>query len=212
MFEQMNWEEVYQLWTQSAYYFPNSLSLPPETERVPIACQEDECFYGYDWLECTQAAQRKQRIQTNLAGFIYFTKLTNKGTIHTLDLLSEARDDEERAAIWIAATASELKGAQYNSDVTRLAFQMHHAALRFLQNRFYLWHHAMQRLVPEILVPPMLIASLSKPDAQTVMQLIQMNTLMLKGSYRALLYSSLEEGAVPENHSLRRSDAELPGS
>lgn len=84
-----------------------------------------------------------------------------------------------------------------------LAYQMQNAANEFLRDRFYLWHHAMKRLVPDINIPHNVLKSISKADAETVMQLIQMNTLMIKGSYRILLYSSLKDGIIPERSSVR---------
>lgn len=76
-------------------------------------------------------------IQTNIAEFLYFTKPTSKGTIQTIKMLSEAIDEEERAAVWIAATAFELQNKHYENGISSLAYQMHDAAREFLQERFY---------------------------------------------------------------------------
>lgn len=203
MFERMNWEAVYQLWKHGAYYFPQSLTSPLAFEKVFVDYRDSGCFYGYDCLENTEAAQRKKMIQTNIAEFLYFTKPTNKGTIQTIEMLSEAIDEEERAAIWIAATAFELQNKHYENGISSLAYQMHDAAREFLQERFYIWHHAMKRLVPDIIIPRNVLKRISKADADTVMQLIQMNTLMIKGSYSVLLYSSLKDDVVPERNSVR---------
>lgn len=203
MFERMNWEEVQQLWKYGAYDFPQSLTSPLAFEKVAVEYRGSGSFYGYDWLENTEAAQRKKMIQTNVTEFLYFTKPTNKGTIQTIEMLSEAIDEEERAAIWIAATAFELQNKHYENGISSLAYQMHNAAWEFLQERFYMWHHAMKRLVPDILIPYNVLKSISKADADTVMQLIQMNTLMIKGSYSVLLYSSLKDDVVPERNSVR---------
>lgn len=205
MFEQMSWEAVFRLWKQGAYYFPQSLTSPLAVENVAVEYNSSGYFYGYDWLENTEAAQRKETIQTNVANFLYFTKPTNKGTIRTIGMLSEAIDDEERAAIWIAATAFELQNKHYDNGISYHACQMYDAARAFLQDRFCIWHHAMKRLVPDILIPHTVLKSISAADASTVMQLIQMNTLMLKSSYSVLLYSSLKDDIVPECCSVRLS-------
>lgn len=203
MFERMNWEMVYQLWRCGACYFPRSLASPLAVEKVAVEYRGSGCFYGYDWLKNTEAAQRKKMIQSNVTEFFYFTKPTNKGTIQTIEMLSEAIDEEERAAIWIAATAFELQNKQYENGIPFLACQMHDAARTFLQGRFNMWHHAMKRLVPDIIIPPNVLKSIANADADTVMQLIQMNTLMINGSYSVLLYTSLKDDSTPERSSVR---------
>jgi len=204
MFDQMEWAEVYKLWERNAYYFPQSLIFPLEVERVFVEYKQDGIFYGHDWLENTEAEQRKKTIQTNVSEFLYWTKPANKGTIQTARMLSEALSDEESAAIWIAATTFELKNMHYRNDVSSIAYRMHDAAWSFLQDRFYMWHHAMKKLVPDIMIPYGVIEHISKADNNTVMQLIQINTLMIKGSYKVLLYSSLEGDAELKDYSLRR--------
>lgn len=209
MFDQMEWAEVYKLWERNAYYFPQSLTSPLEVERVFVEYKRDGIFYGHDWLENTEAEQRKKTIQTNVSEFLYWTKPTNKGTIQTARMLSDAVSEEERAAIWIGATAFELMNMYYRNDVSSIARQMYYATCSFLQDRFYMWHHAMKKLVPDIMIPYRVMEHISKADNNTVMQLIQMNTLMIKGSYKVLLYSSLEGDAELKDYSLRKaSDGE----
>jgi len=204
MFDQMEWAEVYKLWERNAYYFPQSLKSPLEVERVSVEYKRDGIFYGHDWLENTEAEQRKKTIQTNVSEFLYWTKPTNKGTIQTARMLSDALNDEERAAIWIASSAFELMNMHYRNGVSLIARKMHYASCSFLQDRFYIWHHAMKKLVPDIMIPHGIVESISEADNNTVMQLIQMNTLMIKGSYKVLLYSSLEGDAELKDYSLRR--------
>ena len=128
--------------------------------------------------------------------FLYLTKPSNKGTSHTAQMLEEAADPEERAAIWIAATAFELMDKNVGNGVPRYASQLFNAASVFLGERFYLWHHAMRRRVPELLIPYTVLDSLHCDCAETVMGLIQMNVLMLKGSYSVLRYSSISDEEI----------------
>lgn len=205
MLEQMEWSEVYLLWQRSMYYFPMNLASPLATEKVFVDYKKDGSFYGYDWLENSEANQRKKIIETDLSEFLYWTKPTNKGTIQTARMLSEAIDEEERAAIWIVATAFELKELQCCNHVSSIAYRLYHAAWSFLQERFYMWHHAMKKLVPDIVIPYTVIERLSEADSRIVMQLIQMNTLMIKGNYSILLYSSFEDDEKPKGYSLRKT-------
>ena len=105
MFEQMKWEDVYELWRMCGYHFPKVLTEPVSAETVFVEYKQDGYYiYGYDWLEVTEAQERKHLIEKNPAQFLYLTKPTNKGTTQTAELLMDARSEEEQAAIWIAAT------------------------------------------------------------------------------------------------------------
>ena len=74
------------------------------------------------------------------------------------------------------------------------------AACEYLKDHFYLWHHAMKRLVPEVMIPRAVLENIICDDAKPVMGLIQTNTVLLKSTWRILLYSSLKDGELPEFH------------
>lgn len=200
MLEKMKWDTAYELWKRGSYYLPNILNEPLSAETIFTEYNQDGYFYGYDWLENTTVQERRQLIENDLAGFFLFTDATNKGTIHTAEMLIEAQNEEELAAIWIAATGKELSENSTNNDIKRYAYVLYMAAYDFLKSRYNLWHHAMKKLVPQILIPFSIQMNLACEDAETVMDLIQMNTIMLKGSYSILRYSSLKEDEFPESH------------
>jgi hypothetical protein len=198
MFEQIKWEDVYELWKIGSHNLPRTLTDPVSAETVYVEC--DDCFYGYDWLETTEAQERKQLIKKSPIQFLYFTKPTNKGTIHTAEMLMNAHSEEELAAIWIAATAKELlHDYRSGNGVGPYARMLHMAAYEFLSNRFYWWHHAMTRLVPEIMIPSCILENIVCKDPEPVVGLIQMNTILLKSTWEILLYSSLKNGERMES-------------
>lgn len=199
MFEQMKWENVYDLWKTGCYQFPELLSSPISAETVFIEYKQDGFIYGYDWLENVVAHKRKQLIEKNLIEFLYFTKTTNKGTVQTAEMLMEARDKEELAAVWIAATAKELSEHRIGNSVVHYADLLYMAALEFLRTRYYLWHHAMKKLVPEIMIPSSVWKNIICKDAQPVIGLIQMNTILLKSTWSILRYSSLKNEEIPDS-------------
>lgn len=201
MQKEMKWEDVYQLWEQGSYYFPKDLTAPLTAERVFVEYDyKGRYFYGYDWLEKEEAETRKTLIKNNPVEFICFTQPSNKGTIQTAEMLIESQDEEERAAIWIAATAKELESFESNRDLWCYANALQMAAYSFLKDRYYLWHHAMRKLVPYLIIPPSVRKSMACKDASSVIGLIQMNTMLLRNSWTILLYSSLEEGKEPESN------------
>ena len=200
MFEQIKWENVYELWQAGRYYFPKALTDPVSVETVFVEYKQDGYIYGYDWLKTEEAQKRKQLIKKNPIEFLYFTKPTNKGTIQTAEMLVEARNEEELAAIWIAATAKELSEYHIGNGVSRYASTLHRAACEFLGTQYFLWHHAMKRLVPDITIPMSVLENIVCKDAEPVMGLIQMNTVFLKSTWNILRYSSLKDGELPESH------------
>lgn len=197
MFKQMKWEDVYDLWKTGQPYFPELLSTPVSAETVLIEYKKPGFFYGYDWLENKEAEERKGLIKKELVEFFYFTKPTNKGTIQTAEMLVEAQGAEEQAAIWIAATTKELLDCRAGSGVGRCASALYGTACEFLNKRYYLWHHAMKRLVPEILIPSSVLTAITCTDESTIIGLVQMNTVLLKSNWRILRYSSLYTEEFP---------------
>jgi hypothetical protein len=195
----MTWESIYELWKMGSYTFPQVLTEPVSAETVFVEYKQDGYIYGYDWLEATEAQERKQLIEKNPIEFLYFTKPSNKGTIQTAEMLMEARDEEELAAVWIAATSKELYDYRIGSDVGRYANILYKSACGFLGTRYYLWHHAMKRLVPEIMIPSSILESMVCKDAEPVVGLVQMNTVLLKNTWSILRYSSLKDGEVPKS-------------
>ncbi len=76
---------------------------------------------------------------------------------------------------------------------------LHMAACEFLGTRYYLWHHAMKRLVPEIMIPSSILENIVCKDAEPIVGLIQMNTVLLKSTWSILRYSSLKDREVPKS-------------
>ena len=200
MNERLEWEDAYRLWKDGCYEFPEILQAPVDAETVFVKYDVDGCYlYGYDWLQNDMAQERKRLIQKGPVGFVLFTKPTNNGTIQTAEMLVEAQSDEERAAIWIAATAKELSRYRFENSIWRYADALHIAACAFLRDRYFLWHHAMKGLVPEILIPRSVLKNVACKDVEPVMGLIQTNTVLLKSTWSILRYSSLKDGRLTES-------------
>jgi hypothetical protein len=201
MFEKMKWDDVYEIWKIGCYGLSKVLTDPVSVETVYVEYEQgDGYIYGYDWLETTEAYKRKQLIEKTPTQFLYFTKPTNKGTIQTAEMLVEARSEEELAAVWIAATAKELYDYRIGNGVGRYANMLDIAACEFLKKRYFLWHHAMKRLVPEIMIPSCVLENIVCKDPEPVVGLIQMNTVLLKSTWNILRYSSLKNGELIESN------------
>ena len=194
---EMQWEKTYKLWKGAEYSIGETLSVPVEVETIPVPYKQDGYFYGFDWLPCEEVPRRKELIRETPTEFFYFTKHTNKGTIQTAGMLAEAQTDEERAAIWIAATAKELIDHSSGGNISKYARQLYNSACNFLRDRYELWHHAMKQLVPQLAISWQLRESIVCEDAEPVVELICLNTFVVKNSYKILCYTSLEDGKNP---------------
>lgn len=177
---------------------------------VFIEYKQDSYFYGFDWLQNEEAQKRQELIEKNPIQFLYFTKFTNKGTIQTAEMLMEAQNEEEIAAIWIAATAKELSEYSGRNDMQSYSDTLYIAACEFLADRYYLWHHAMKKLVPQIMVPQSVIGNVTCKNAEPVIGLIQMNTVLLKSTWIILRYSSLKDGQLPKSRCRKDSLTFIP--
>lgn len=104
--------------------------------------------------------------------FLYFTKPSNKGMIQTAQMLMAAKNQEEKVAIWIAATANELLECSFESRIGKYAKILEMTARGFLRDRYQIWHHAMRKLVPEIMIPYNILDNLICKDFDVVMELI----------------------------------------
>lgn len=194
MKEKMKWNDAYKLWQEGSLFLPAALSAPLTPEIVTVNYARDVNIFGYDWLRNDEAQHRKEVIAKNPVEFLLFEKPSNKGTIKTVQMLAEAKNEEERAAIWIAATSFDLMKEKAGGDFSPFAYQLNSAACEFLQNRYaYLWHHAMRKLVPAIMIPYTVLDSVKCEDAAAVMGLIQTNVLLINGNYTPLLYSSIKQ-------------------
>lgn len=177
MFEKMKWEDVYSLWKQNSYQFSEILTDPSSAETIFVQYNREDFIYGYDWLTVKEVEARKKLIIKNLIKFLYFTKPSNKGMIQTAQMLIEAKNQEEKAAIWIAATAKELLECPFENRVGKYASTLEIAARTFLMDKYQIWYHAMKKLVPEIMIPYNILDNLPCKDVDVVMELIQLNTV-----------------------------------
>ncbi|MBS5480311.1 MAG: hypothetical protein KHX46_04115 [Clostridiales bacterium] len=203
-FPQISWEEIYRYWSLYADRGPVILNEPIRPTEIHVDFKRPDTYiYGYDWLSREEYLCRKKTIEKNPTEFLYFTQPTNKGTIHTLRMLMDAKDDEERAAIWIYAFAKELSDMCCRG-ITQYLYPLCTAASQFLSERYYLWHHAMKRLVPEVFINHALYSETEFRSFNAVIELVRLNAALLLHEYVPILYSSLEPGEHKADYSVRR--------
>ncbi len=198
---ELSWEEIYQSWNLHHYSEQTVLNSPIVLKELFVDYKrENGIFYGYDWLTKDEYNSRKDTIQNNLSEFLYFTKPTNKGTLHTLNMLINSTSDEERAAIWIYAFTKELIDSHAQGNLYKYAYQLKAVTCDFLSQKFYLWHHAMKRLVPEIYMSYELYGETQFSSYRAVIELARLNAALILHEYIPVVYTSLKPGEELPSH------------
>lgn len=189
------WNDIYKYWKLYSNYGPAILKAPINPVEIHVNMHDEGMFfYGYDWLSRNEYYERKRIIEETPSEFFYFTKATNKGTVHTLNMLLEAKDEEESAAIWIYAFTKELIDKHETGNMYKYLRQLNNASRDFLYDRFYFWHHAMKGLVPEIFINYNIYLETQFNSINAIIELTRLNAALVLYEYVPILYSSLEFG------------------
>lgn len=204
---EISWEKLYAGWKLYSRSAPQILSLPITPSEIHMDYDNTQgSIYGYDWLPQAVYEQYKELFATHGAGALYRIQPTNKGTLHTLNMLIHSQNDEERAAIWLYAYAKEIlfDHSIHTSSIGGYAHQICNAASEFLSQHYYMWHHAMSRLVPELFTNWHLLADTDFHSLQAVIELARLNASLILYEYIPVVYSSLPPGETVPKYSVRR--------
>ncbi|MCM1295350.1 MAG: hypothetical protein NC311_07385 [Muribaculaceae bacterium] len=193
--KEVKWEDLLTIWKHCCIYNPIL------TEEMPVeiikckANTELSCIYGYDFILKNEVQERRK----NIDSFFLFGTPTNKGTLQTINMLRSSKDDEERMAIWCAAFAKDMleKGVRLNQSKNYL-YWLSEKCENFLRERFYIWHHAMKRLTPDIYYGYHICDGIKIKSWQALIELIALNAKMVLQDYQLVLYSSLGENEASD--------------
>ena len=192
---ELTWEEVFNSWNLYRYSGPTVLNSPIVPKELFVDYEREKgVFYGYDWLTNAEYTSRCNAIQNNPTQFLYFTKPTNKGTVHTLNMLIDSISDEERAAIWIYTFSKELQNDHPKGNLLKYAYQLEDITSNFLSHKFYFWHHAMKKLIPEVYFNHNIYMDTQFSSYRAVIELARINAALLLYEYVPILYTSLKPG------------------
>lgn len=191
---EVTWDEVFQQWRRYRLRFPQLFGDFPVT-RVFVPCQPaDGAFWGYDWIKPEQYEKRIKYVTEYPRAFLHLGDVLNKGTLHTLHMLAETKSDEERAAIWISAFLYDVLDSRIiHSDTGGFTYKLYSASYEILRSKYYLWHHAMRKLVPEIFLGYEFLAHVSFDSWEPFIEMAAIHAEIVMNRYVAVLYSSLED-------------------
>ena len=198
----ITWEKLYKCWGNYMWNAPSILKSPIAFEEIHIEYNRDGFIYGYDWISHEKLEERKKIIENDVTQFLYFTQPSNKGTIHTLQMLLEAETSEEIAAIWIYAITFEMLQNGLQGKSRKRLHQICRVTRQFLSERFCFWHHAMRKLVPEIYTN-YLFDEVEFESFESIIEIIVLNAALIRHEYTPVLYTSLKEGEHRNDYSIR---------
>ena len=201
-FTDITWEQLYKCWEYQMWNTPAILKSPFIFEEINLEYTGEEFIYGYDWLARAQLQNRKKMLEKDATQFLFFTNPSNKGTRHTLQMLSEAKTNEEIAAIWIYATAFELLQNDLCCKSRKFVYEICHVTQRYISERFCFWHHAMRKLIPEIYTN-CLVREIKFESIESIIEIIALNAALIRYEYVPVLYSSLKKRERYPEYSVR---------
>ena len=201
-FAVFSWDQLYATWEYCMWNAPAILKTPITFEEIHIEYNGEGYIHEYDWLSHAEIQNRKRIIESDVTHFLYFTQPSNKGTIHTLQMLAEAETNEEIAAIWMYAIAFEMLQNGLRGEIRKCANEICRVTRRFLFDRFCFWHHAMRKLVPNVYTN-YLVKEAEHESVKSIIEAIVLNAALIRYEYKAVLYSSLREGEHGNGDSIR---------
>lgn len=164
--EEIKWEDIWNRWIAYIEIYEPKLRDPIEIKKIYVNYKEKGYFQGFDWINKKDFQKRVSYVSEKPMEFLYFGSSLNKGTLHTLEMLDEAKDNQEdRAAIWIAAFTKDILESmphEWRGKGFNILNKVYLEALCKinLNENYYIWHHAMRRLLPEICISYDLLESL----------------------------------------------------
>jgi|LSQX01.2.fsa_nt_gb hypothetical protein len=162
-------------------------------------------IWGYDWIHRDEYNARIKQVTLQTNEFLLFGHMLNKGTLHTVEMLASANNNEERAAIWLYAFFRDIDRFLNGGSRHAFAHVIQNEAYGYLSEHYYMWHHAMRKLTPNIYFHYGLFENIELKSFEPFVEIAMANAAMVLNDYTAVLYSSREDNFEPDStHSLRR--------
>ena len=208
MQKEYEWEEIYHCWKRYSRSL-NKIEMPLKAKEIDIKNEHSEEYeiWGLDWVKNEQLAERIKSFENTMnvfrGSYLGGFEPLNKGTLHTLEMLCAAQNPEECAAIWIYAYVHDLlKGGGGFPSYSILA-NIEKAAYIYLKDKFYIWHHAMRGLTPELYIHPSVIWGGHFTPVDDIINLIAVNSYIICNEYIPIFYRSDENISAIEKNNVR---------
>lgn len=193
--EELPWENIFDCWKRLALIYEPNLLFPINVKQIHVVNyikqEKGDYFYGYDWIHKSQYEKRIEQAVHHTTHSMLFGTCLNKGTLHTLETLNEAKDNtEDCAAIWLYAFTSDV----LNSDILRgySIVDVQYKSQKHIWEKYPMWHHAMRKLLPEICFSYEFLHDLNIDSYKKTIELAVISSAQILNNYIAVEYDSRE--------------------
>ena len=194
----ISWDKIYSIWERTILYSFKELSQPITFSKIPIdKANLNNGYYvkGYDWILNTEYDERINYVVNRTNEWLYFGSSLNKGTITTAQYLAEAYDNKELvAAILIYTCTHELYESlpdEWRGNSARLLDSVNLAALIYLHEKGYVWHHAMKKLIPDLFLSHHFLEHIKLENENILIELIAVISTLILKTYSIVYYHTL---------------------
>lgn len=194
--QSMTWEDIYEHWSRNAKDYSPALLDPLPAERNYAWFLRDYKAFEFDW----RSRREHKDAQGNLVDF-YMS--SNKGTKHTVEMLANTKDAEERAAIWIYAFLQDYSKLEMEGRGNAIVHEMLNHVGNFLSSRFDMWHRKMTKLLPDSYFDYGLCYFSEFLSFEPLVELALASAAMVLSKYKATVMTAVEVGQIPGINSIR---------
>lgn len=194
-FEAVSWENIFFLWKMFARHGDSELMEKFHVELIQFDRKNyPHDIVGYDWIMQKHYDTRLKTIIESPLDFMLSNDFLNKGTLATLGMLAQAKDNPENvAAIWILAFIKEIEEnlpVKWRGKGYRIISEVEWEIREKLGNQFSYWHHAMRNLVPHVYFSYDLLENINIDSYEIIIELAAINAMLTLKNYKAVFYDT----------------------
>lgn len=198
-FEKMKWEDIYSYWRISTEDHLNIVNNTPDPITIPVQRNGENRIYAYLWIKNSQIKQVQNALEQSVESPIYQHRnvLPDERVIRAVDLMVQAKSDEERVAIWLWIFCTSLEKAQLpfpNSNYIELVGAK---ARLFLQGHFQEWIFRYHYRYPYLFIDSDILSKVKFERYSVIVDFAIMNAFMICKEYSIVLFDSEPEANDP---------------
>lgn len=186
----LRWSDIYCAWEKVCDEGSGRISVSVRKIRSDMDMQDEA---GYDWVDMEQWTSVRDFLRENPEKWLNRHPAPGKGVRKTAQMLAEAKERVELAAVWICALTNDLQAICVNlwSELDFwLLFQVCSQAECFLKERHLQWHPSMRKRLPVIPYSDGYLAGKKEIDLEGIMKLCSQAADWMGENYQILSYFS----------------------
>lgn len=193
-------EDVYKIWEKCCQeQFPNLLK-KIEVKNIYFEYHEGGEFYGLDYIKKERLAEHLWLMENIPDDFLHQLNNNRVGTLETLDMLVEARDDTKMlATIWMCAFCLCMKEnlpKEWCGKIYGAINRIEKILPKTNDKMEIYWRHGTKRHLPEILYSKYIYENLKINTLEDLIEMIALNCAYILEEYDIVNYYSVENRKI----------------